>query len=68
MSTNGWTYEVHDVKGNKVGLGIHAAGGFVIVNGPRWYKTDPDNADWIDLGYRAAADRARQQRLDSRRS
>lgn len=50
-----WAFEVTDVHGREVTVGIGIEDGNVIVSAPRWYKADPVTAQRISVGYAEAA-------------
>lgn len=57
-----FAYPVRDPFGRERMLRIGAENGEVIWDGPPWGTVDPDEADRIDLGWKASANRARLQR------
>jgi hypothetical protein len=57
-----WRYPVTDAHGRDRTLAIGAEDGAVIVDGPPWWKADPDTGDLIRHAFQAANDRAGRQR------
>lgn len=57
-----WRYEVLDAFDRPRVVAIGAEQGYVIWDGPRWFRTNPDTGDLITSAWFAACERARDQR------